>query len=335
MVTKLIYLLLLVRTVSGKGRLPDHCLMDEFPLFALPKDSFLSALATMRSRGIFCSIIVQNIAQLKSMYKDSWESLVGLCDEFLYLGGNEQGTHKYVSELIGKETVETTSRSLSRGRSGSSSTSHQQAARDLMTPDEVRLLSNDKALLFVRGERPVMDWKYNLLRHPNIRFTEDGGAPPYDYTAAPDAHEDLVAMPKTTNCWTWMISCRQPNNRNPCLLIQGGMPMHRNKIDMPRTKRLTRRAFALYAALVLVCCAATPVFADGDPLTVVSNLSTFIFSIIRAIGLILLGWGIVQVGLSLQSHDPSQRSQGFLTLAGGIIITFAKEILDLIVGTGV
>src|SRR5699024_6278769 len=143
------------------------------------------------------------------------------------------------------------------------------------------------------------------------------------------------AMPKTTNCWTWMISCRQPNNRKSCLLIQGGMPMHRNKIDMPRTKRLTRRAFALYAALVLVCCAATPVLADGDPLTVVNNLSTFIFSIIRAIGLILLGWGIVQVGLSLQSHDPSQRSQGFLTLAGGIIITFAKEILDLIVGTGV
>ena len=111
--------------------------------------------------------------------------------------------------------------------------------------------------------------------------------------------------------------------------------MHRNKIDMLRTKRLTRRAFALYAALVLVCCAATPVFADGDPLTVVNNLSTFIFSLIRAIGLFLLGWGSVQVGLSLQSHDPSQRSQGFLTLAGGIIITFAKEILDLIVGTGV
>lgn len=180
------------RVHRGRLPVPVHCLMDEFPNISLPKDSFLSALATMRSRGIFCSIIVQNIAQLKSMYKDSWESLVGLCDEFLYLGGNEQGTHKYVSELIGKETVETTSRSLSRGRSGSSSTSHQQTARDLMTPDEVRLLPNDKALLFVRGERPVMDWKYNLLRHPNIRFTEDGGAPPYDYTAAPDAHEDLA-----------------------------------------------------------------------------------------------------------------------------------------------
>lgn len=180
------------RVHRGRLPVPVHCLMDEFPNISLPKDSFQSALATMRSRGIFCSIIVQNIAQLKSMYKDSWESLVGLCDEFLYLGGNEQGTHKYVSELIGKETVETTSRSLSRGRSGSSSTSHQQTARDLMTPDEVRLLSNDKALLFVRGERPVMDWKYNLLRHPNIRFTEDGGAPPYDYTVAPDAHKDLV-----------------------------------------------------------------------------------------------------------------------------------------------
>lgn len=180
------------RVHRGRLPVPVHCLMDEFPNISLPKDSFQSALATMRSRGIFCSIIVQNIAQLKSMYKDSWESLVGLCDEFLYLGGNEQGTHKYASELIGKETVETTSRSLSRGRSGSSSTSHQQTARDLMTPDEVRLLSNDKALLFVRGERPVMDWKYNLLRHPNIRFTEDGGAPPYDYTVAPDAHEDLV-----------------------------------------------------------------------------------------------------------------------------------------------
>lgn len=180
------------RVHRGRLPVPVHCLMDEFPNISLPKDSFQSALATMRSRGIFCSIIVQNIAQLKSMYKDSWESLVGLCDEFLYLGGNEQGTHKYVSELIGKETVETTSRSLSRGRSGSSSTSHQQTARDLMTPDEVRLLSNDKALLFVRGERPVMDWKCNLLRHPNIRFTEDGGAPPYDYTVAPDAHEDLA-----------------------------------------------------------------------------------------------------------------------------------------------
>ena len=176
-----------------KGRLPVpvHCLMDEFPNISLPKDSFLSALATMRSRGIFCSIIVQNISQLKAMYKDSWESLIGLCDEFLYIGGNEQSTHKYVSELIGKETVATTNHSRSRGRSGSYSTSEQQAARDLLTPDEVRLLPDGKAVLFVRGERPVIDDKYDLLRHPCIRFTEDGGAPPYDYTAADQAADDL------------------------------------------------------------------------------------------------------------------------------------------------
>ena len=176
-----------------KGRLPVpvHCLMDEFPNVSLPKDSFLSALATMRSRGIFCSIIVQNISQLKALYKDSWESLIGLCDEFLYLGGNEQSTHKYVSELIGKETVDTTNHSRSRGRGGSYSTSEQQAARDLLTPDEVRLLPDGKAVLFVRGERPVIDDKYDLLRHPCIRYTEDGCAPPYDYAAAGKADDDL------------------------------------------------------------------------------------------------------------------------------------------------
>lgn len=108
----------------------------------------------------------------------------------------------------------------------------------------------------------------------------------------------------------------------------------RNRLNnKPITRRL-RHGFALYAALVAACCLATPALAAGDPLAVIDNLNTFIFSIIRAVGLILLGWGIVQVGLSLQSHDPSQRSQGFLTLAGGIIITFAKEILDLIIGTG-
>ena len=176
-----------------KGRLPVpvHCLMEEFPNIALPKDSFLSALATMRSRGIFCSIIVQNISQLKALYKDSWESLIGLCDEFLYLGGNEQSIHKYVSELIGKETVDTTNHSRSRGRGGSYSTSEQQAARDLLTPDEVRLLPDGKAVLFVRGERPVIDDKYDLLRHPCIRYTEDGCAPPYDYAAAGKADDDL------------------------------------------------------------------------------------------------------------------------------------------------
>ena len=108
-----------------------------------------------------------------------------------------------------------------------------------------------------------------------------------------------------------------------------------NRLNSHHSIRCLRRGFALYAVATLACCLAMPALAAGDPLAVIDNLNTFIFSIIRAVGLILLGWGIVQVGLSLQSHDPSQRSQGFLTLAGGIIITFAREILDLIIGTGV
>lgn len=190
--------ILFERLEIHKGRLPVpvHCLMDEYANISLPKDTFLSALATMRSRAIFCSIIVQNMAQLKAMYKDDWESLVGLCDEFLYLGGTEKETHKYVSELLGKETISTTSYNQSKGRSGSYSINHQQSGRDLMTPDEVRLLDNSKCILFIRGERPVIDLKYNLLKHPNIRYTEDGGAAPYDYTAADNARDDLPGAPE-------------------------------------------------------------------------------------------------------------------------------------------
>ena len=184
------------RVHKGRLPMPVHCLMDEYANLSLPKDTFLSALATMRSRGIFCSIIVQNMAQLKAMYKDDWESLVGLCDEFLYLGGTEKETHKYVSELLGKETISTTSYNQSKGRSGSYSINHQQSGRDLMTPDEVRLLDNSKCILFIRGERPVIDLKYNLLKHPNIRCTEDGGAAPYDYTAADNALDDLPGAPE-------------------------------------------------------------------------------------------------------------------------------------------
>ena len=136
------------------------------------------------------------MAQLKAMYKDDWESLVGLCDEFLYLGGTEKETHKYVSELLGKETISTTSYNQSKGRSGSYSINHQQSGRDLMAPDEVRLRDNSKCILFIRGERPVVDYKYNLLKHPNIRYTEDGGATPYDYTAADNALDDLPGAPE-------------------------------------------------------------------------------------------------------------------------------------------
>ena len=162
------------------GRLPVHVhfLMDEFANVALP-DEFDKLLSTMRSREISVSIIIQNLAQLKALFEKQWESIVGNCDEFLYLGGNEQSTHEYVSKLLGKETIDTNSYGQSKGRNGSYSTNWQLAGRELMTPDEVRMLDNRYALLFIRGERPVKDLKFNILKHPNIALTTDGGAEPY------------------------------------------------------------------------------------------------------------------------------------------------------------
>ena len=117
---------------------------------------------------------------------------------------------------------------------------------------------------------------------------------------------------------------------NPFILKKNPKKNDKPTTALPLGKK-GRFGFSVYMAAVLcTCCFSIPAFAASDPLGVVNNLSTFIFSLIRAIGLILLGWGVVQVGLSFQSHDPSQRSQGFLTLAGGLVITFAKEILDLI-----
>ena len=162
------------------GRLPYHVhfIMDEFANVCLP-DSFDSLLATMRSREISVSIILQNLAQLKALFEKKWESIVGNCDEFLYLGGNEQGTHKYVSELLGKETIDTNSYGQNKGRNGSFTKNDQLQARDLMTPDEVRMLDNRYGILFIRGEYPVMDLKYDLMKHPKIAFTEEGGAAPF------------------------------------------------------------------------------------------------------------------------------------------------------------
>lgn len=162
------------------GSLPVHChfVMDEFANVSLP-DDFDKILSVMRSRGVSVSIILQNLAQLKALFEKQWESIVGNCDTFLYLGGNEQSTHKYVSELLGKETIDTNTYGKSSGRSGNYSTNYQISGRELMTPDEVRMLDNRYALLFMRGERPVMDFKYDILKHPNIALTADGKMPPY------------------------------------------------------------------------------------------------------------------------------------------------------------
>lgn len=164
------------------GRLPVHVhfVMDEFANVSLP-DDFDKILSVMRSREVSVSIILQNLAQLKALFEKQWESIVGNCDSFLYLGGNEQSTHKYVSELMGKENLDLNTYGKSHGRNGSYSTNYQQTGRDLLTPDEVRMLDNKYAILFVRGERPIKDLKYDILKHPNVALTTDGKAKPYEH----------------------------------------------------------------------------------------------------------------------------------------------------------
>lgn len=167
---------------GGALPVPVHFLMDEFANVSLP-DDFDKILSVMRSRGVSVSIILQNLAQLKALFEKQWESIVGNCDEFLYLGGNEQSTHKYVSELLGKSTIDTNTYGKSSGRSGNYSTNYQISGRELLTPDEVRMLDNQYAILFIRGERPVLDFKYDILKHPNVALTADGKAGVYQHGA--------------------------------------------------------------------------------------------------------------------------------------------------------
>ena len=161
------------------GPLPRHVrfVLDEFA--AMPLPGFTRELATMRSRSISASVIIQNMAQIKELYKDSWETIPGNCDTILYLGGNESSTHKYVSEMLGKATIDTKTHGQTKGKSGSYSTNFQMSGRELLIPDEVRKLDNRYALLFIRGASPVMDEKYDLMHHPAISHSSLGGAAPY------------------------------------------------------------------------------------------------------------------------------------------------------------
>lgn len=181
------------------GRLPVHVhfVMDEFANVAFP-DDFDKLLATMRSREISVSIIIQNIAQLKALFEKQWESIIGNCDEFLYLGGNEQGTHKYISELLGKETIDMNTYGQSHGRNGNYTTNWQLTGRELLTPDEVRLIDNRYALLFIRGERAIMDEKYDITHHPNVSLTTDGGAKPFVHGFAEQSQASIMlsALPE-------------------------------------------------------------------------------------------------------------------------------------------
>ncbi len=179
---------------GGSLPVPVQLLLDEFANIPLP-DDFDKILSVMRSRGVSVSIILQNLAQLKALFEKQWESIVGNCDEFIYLGGNEQSTHKYVSELLGKATIDMNTYNRSSGKGGSYSTSYQLQGRELMTPDEVRMLDNRYALLFVRGERPVKDLKYDILKHPAIDLTADGKAEPYQHGEAEDVVFTIALTP--------------------------------------------------------------------------------------------------------------------------------------------
>ena len=176
---------------GGSLPVPVHFLMDEFANISLP-DDFDKILSVMRSRGISVSIILQNMAQLKALFEKQWESIVGNCDEFVYLGGNEQSTHEYVSKLLGRETIDTNSYGRTDGLRGNFSTNFQVAGRELLTPDEVRMLDNRYAIAFIRGESPVYDLKYDILSHPKIAEGRDGGAEAYVHGRRDDAPEIVL-----------------------------------------------------------------------------------------------------------------------------------------------
>ena len=166
---------------NGRLPVPVRVIQDEWANVAQP-DSYPKVLATCRSYNIGINIIVQNIQSIKALYKDEWEGIIGNCDTLLFLGGgNEPTSLEFVSKLLGKETVHTRTRGQTKGRSGSSSVNYQQTGRDLMTPDEIRMLPTNDALLFIRGEKPVRDKKYDIKKHPNVRSTADGRAKPYSH----------------------------------------------------------------------------------------------------------------------------------------------------------
>lgn len=180
---------------GGSLPVPVHFVMDEFSNVSLP-DDFSKILAVMRSRSVFVSIILQNIAALKALFEKEWESILGNCDQLLYLGGNETSTHKLISEsYLGKSTLWLDTYGKSTGHSGSYSTNNQITGRELLMPDEVRMLDNRYALLFIRGERPIMDEKFEILKHPNVGLTTDGKAQPYQHGGT----ENAVATLTLTN----------------------------------------------------------------------------------------------------------------------------------------
>ena len=246
----------------------------------------------MRSREISVSIIIQNLAQLKALFEKQWESIVGNCDEFLYLGGNEQSTHEYVSKLLGKETIDTNTYGRSRGRNGSYSTNYQLAGRELMTPDEVRMLDNRYALLFIRGERPIRDLKYDILHHPNVALTTDGSAPAYTHG---EDTRSIASMAFSLDKKAVKNAEKMEAEKHEFLLYseeeleellaekeKKAMKKLNTKknINKPEIPGKVKKGYRIYVmavlALTITMSMGVTAFAAGDPITVVNNLSDFI-----------------------------------------------------------
>ncbi len=191
------------------GRLPIHVtfMLDEFSNVALP-DDYCSLLSTMRSREISSVIIIQNLAQIKALFKDTWETIPGNCDVLVYLGGNEQSTHKYVSESLGKGTIDKRSSGETKGRNGSSSRNYDVLGRELLTPDETRKLDNKKCILFVRGCDPIIDNKFNTFAHPLFKESEDGGALPYIHDITEEQKENKIKVVGKKS-WNYYNQCKK------------------------------------------------------------------------------------------------------------------------------
>ena len=202
---------------NGRLPMPVRVIQDEWANVAQP-DSYPKVLATCRSYNIGINIIVQNIQSIKALYKDDWEGIIGNCDTLLFLGGgNEPTSLEFVSKLLGKETVHTRTRGQTKGRSGSSSVNYQQTGRDLMTPDEIRMLPTKDALLFIRGEKPVRDKKYDIKKHPNVRRTADGEAKPYIHNPLPVPDYSLPDLPyefRTLDDYTFLEDEHEESKNN-------------------------------------------------------------------------------------------------------------------------
>lgn len=206
---------------NGRLPVPVRVIQDEWANVAQP-DSYPKVLATCRSYNIGINIIVQNIQSIKALYKDEWEGIIGNCDTLLFLGGgNEPTSLEFMSKLLGKETVHIRTRGQTKGRSGSSSVNYQQTGRDLMTPDEIRMLPTNDALLFIRGEKPVRDKKYDIKKHPNVCRTADGRAKPYihnppvpDYTLPDLPYEFRTLDDYSVNGWFPNYGCSRYQLKN-------------------------------------------------------------------------------------------------------------------------